>query len=340
MSAAAVSQTGGAGPLRRGVGFGSAAARAGSVADRDGTTAMPRSRTQREVFWHAFRAHRAAFVSLWVLVGIALACALLPIVLPWSPVESDKALMAASAPSMAHPLGTDQIGRDVLARLMSAGRISLLIGLMVALISATVGALVGICSAYFGGRIDEALTWVVNVLMTVPTLPLLMAMGSVVASQDSPAARVLGDVPPQWRIIVVMSLFGWMGISRVVRSQVLSLRQQEFVEAASALGSGHWRVMLAHILPNTISVLAVFTTLAVSTAIMGESSLSFLGLGVNPPTATWGNMLLEARDVFTAVQYWWLTWAPATAILVTVLCVNFVGDGMRDAFDPKSATTR
>jgi peptide/nickel transport system permease protein len=212
----------------------------------------------------------------------------------------------------------------------------LLIGLMVALISATVGGAVGIAAGYFGGKTDERIMWCVNVLMTIPSLPLLIALSSVAASEEGTAAKLFASIPPEWRIIVIMSLLGWMGISRVVRSQVMSLRKQEFVEAAIALGGNHRRVMLVHILPNTISVLAVFTTLAVSTAILAEAALSFLGMGVMPPTATWGNMLFDAKDVFTVVEYWWMAWFPATAILVTVLCVNFIGDGLRDAFDPKA----
>ncbi len=325
---------------------GRAAHRAGSIVRPSGTVGVPLtpeagavvgdSRTQRQLFFDGFRAHRAAWVSLWVLMLMGLACLLLPLVLPWSPTQIDYQHLAANAPSAAHPLGTDQLGRDVLARLLSAGRVSLMIGLVVALICAATGAIVGVVAGYFGGRTDEALMWWVNVLLTIPSLPLLIALSSVAASNSGSAAHIFRAVPPAWRIIIVMSVLGWMAISRVVRSQVVSLRKQEFVEAAIAMGGSHQRVMLVHILPNTVSVLAVFTTLTVSTAIMTESSLSFLGLGVSPPTATWGNMLLEARDVFTAIQYWWLTWFPALAILITVLSVNFVGDGIRDALDPKS----
>lgn len=314
---------------------------AGTVSSgaRDSAAAAPASadgRTQWKIFRDSFAEHRAALVSLFVLATLSLACVVLPALLPWTATQVDFGLLTAAGPSASHPLGTDAIGRDVLARLASAGRISLLIGLMVALISATIGASVGICAGYFGGKVEDRLMWVVNVLMTIPSLPLLIALSSVAASEQGAAAAIFKAVPPEWRIITIMSLLGWMGISRVVRSQVISLRNQEFVEAATALGASHWRIMLVHILPNTVSVLAVFTTLAVSTAILGESALSFLGMGVQPPTATWGNMLLDAKDVFTVVNYWWLAWFPAMAILVTVLCVNFIGDGLRDAFDPKS----
>lgn len=300
------------------------------------TSAPPQS--QREILWQSFRAHRMAFISLWVLAAIVAICVLLPVALPWRATQIDFDILSATPPGHVHVLGTDQVGRDVLSRLVSAGRVSLTIGIMVALISGTIGAAVGIVAGFFGGRVEERIMWGVNILMTIPTLPLLMAMATVVSSEDSTAARVFGAVPPEWRIIVIMSLLGWMGICRVVRSKVVQLRSQEFVEAATALGASRMRIMLVHILPNTMSVLVVFVTLAVSTAILGESALSFLGVGVSPPTATWGNMLLDARDIFTAVRYWWLAWFPALAILVTVLAINFVGDGLRDAFDPKSAT--
>ncbi|MCW2924596.1 MAG: oligopeptide transporter, partial [Thermoleophilia bacterium] len=147
---------------------------------------------------------------------------------------------------------------------------------------------------------------------------------------------IVKHVPEWMRIAGVLVALGWMGISRVVRSQVVSLRGQEFVEAAEALGGSHFRIMTVHILPNCVSVIAVFTTLAVSGAIIAESALSFLGFGVNPPTATWGNMLAEGRDLFTILNYWWVVWFPALAIFITVLSVNFIGDGVRDALDPKT----
>jgi peptide/nickel transport system permease protein len=297
-------------------------------------------RSQLRTTWDAFSAHLPARISLFIMLGMTVACIALPWVLPWSANELDYDLLAATSPSAAHPLGTDKIGRDVLARLASAGRISLLIGMSVALISASAGALVGTVQGFYGGKVDTRLGWIVDILMTIPSLPLLIAMASVVNSEGSRAGELLGKLPPQWRIILIMSVLGWMSISRVVRSQVVSLRRREFVEASIALGATDRRVMVVHILPNTISVLAVFTTLAVAGAILGESTLSFLGVGVTLPTPSWGNMLLDARDVFTAVQYWWLAWFPAGMILLSVLCVNFIGDGLRDAFDPSSKRGR
>ncbi len=334
---AAAQHTTQATPIRPGSFLGTTAARA---AQADTLPNASEERSQARAVWDSFRAHTPALVSLYVMALLTTACIALPWVLPWTSTEIDYAVLAATPPSAAHPLGTDMLGRDVLARLLEAGRISLLIGLAVAVLSASMGAFIGTVQGFYGGAIDSRLGWVVNILMTIPSLPLLIAMSSVVNSEGSAAGDLLGAIPTQWRIILIMSILGWMPISRVVRSQVVSLRRREFVEASVALGASDKRVMVVHILPNTISVLAVFTTLAVATAILSESTLSFLGLGVVLPTPSWGNMLLDAKDVFTAVNYWWLAWFPATLILVCVLCVNFIGDGLRDAFDPSRARGR
>lgn len=329
MAGAQIAGSGSAGVLPKAI------ADARGIASTEDHAITAPARSQLGQFWDAYCAHRAALAGLCVIVTMVLVCLLLPFVLVPS-TEIDFQLLRATGPSAAHPLGTDSIGRDVLSRLVNAGRTSLLIGFLVAIIAAGVGSVVGLAAGYFGGKVDGALMWFVNVLMTIPSLPLLIAVGMLVANETSKiggAIKVLGETG---RIIALFGLLGWMGISRVVRSQVLSLRKQEFVEAAHALGAGHRRIMFIHILPNSVSVIAVFTTLAVSGALMGEAALSFLGVGVQPPKATWGNMLNEARDLFSIVEYWWLAWFPAMAIFVTVLSVNFIGDGVRDALDPKS----
>ena len=308
----------------------------GQVAAGHGDTQLDSApQTQLGQFWSSFRSHRLAFIGLCTLLTMSAICLFLPFVLV-SPEEIDMSVLAATPPSAAHPFGTDMIGRDVLSRLVNAGRISLMIGFFVAIIAAAVGSTVGVVAGYFGGKLDGALMWLVNVIMTIPTIPLMISVAVLVASPTSKLGVVFGSIPEAWRIIIVLSALGWMGISRVVRSQVLSLRQQEFVEAAMALGAKSPRIMFIHILPNSVSVIAVFTTLAVSGALLSEAAMSFLGVGVQPPTATWGNMLSEARDLFTILKYWWLAWFPAFAILITVLSVNFVGDGVRDALDPKT----
>jgi peptide/nickel transport system permease protein len=293
------------------------------------------ARGQLGLFWDTFRSHRMAFMGLCVLSVIVTLCIVGPFFLS-PPTDIDMKILAATPPSAAHPLGTDTIGRDVLSRLLNAGRISLQIGFLVAILSVTIGSIVGVSAGYFGGKLDTGLMWFVNVVTTIPAIPLLIAVAVLIASPDSSFGAIFRHMSEALRITIVLSLLGWMGISRIVRSQVISLREQEYVEAARALGAKAPRIMFLHILPNSISVIAVFTTLAVSHGIMAESVLSFLGVGVNPPTATWGNMLFEARDLFSILAYWWLVWFPALMIFITVLSVNFVGDGIRDAFDPKA----
>lgn len=317
---------------------GMAAAGAAVTLPNRGTDAQPMTapaRTQLQQSWDSFRAHRAAFVGLCVLLTMIVVCAVGPFVLQ-DPDAIDMDILGYSAPSGSHLMGTDSIGRDVLSRLVNAGRTSLAIGFSVAFGAAILGAGVGVCAGYFGGRTDSVLMWIANVIMSIPSMPLLLTVAVIVANEDSKIGPVIKAFDEWMRIAFVLVALGWMGVSRVVRSQVVSLRNQEFVEAAQALGGSHFRIMTVHILPNCVSVIAVFTTLAVSGAIITESALSFLGFGVNPPAATWGNMLAEGRDLFTILQYWWVVWAPALAIFITVLSVNFVGDGVRDALDPKA----
>lgn len=309
----------------------------GRVANADAQAITRPARSQLLQTWDAFRAHRAAFIGLCTLIFMILVCAFGPLVLQ-DPNAIDMKVLGYQAPSAQHLLGTDSIGRDVLARLVNAGRSSLAIGISVALGAALIGSIVGVSAGYFGGKVDSGLMWFANVMMSIPSLPLLLTVAVIVANEDSKVGPLVQKLPEWGRIALVLIVLGWMGVSRVVRSQVVSLRNQEFVEAAIALGASHKRVMAIHILPNCVSVLAVFTTLAVSGAIIAESALSFLGFGVQPPAATWGNMLAEGRDLVTILNYWWVVWCPAIAIFVTVLSVNFIGDGVRDALDPKTQT--
>lgn len=325
--------------------FGKATTAASTVASptitlpgRGNVDAQPMSappRTQLQQTWDSFRAHRAAFVGLCVLGTMVVLCTVLPFFLA-PPDQIDMAVLGYQAPSSSHLLGTDALGRDVLSRLVNAGRTSLAIGVSVAFGAAVLGSLVGVSAGYFGGKVDSGLMWFANVMMSIPSMPLLLTVAVIVANEESKVGPIIQKVPEWARIALVLIMLGWMGVSRVVRSQVVSLRNQEFVEAAIALGATHKRVMAVHILPNCVSVLAVFTTLAVSSAIIAESALSFLGFGVQPPAATWGNMLAEGKGLITILQYWWSVWFPALAIFVTVLSVNFIGDGVRDALDPKT----
>lgn len=287
--------------------------------------------------WGALEAQPAARAGAIGLLVILLACIVVPMALPWHPEEIDRSLGTPSAygASLSHPLGTDDLGRDQLSRVLAAGRISLGIGLSVALLSLAIGATVGLVAGYFGGRVDSLTMWLVNVLMSVPPLPLLIGMSVLVASPDSHLGALVRGISEPVRIVLVLSSLGWMGFSRVIRSQVLSLRNQEFVEAAEALGAGHVRRMFLHVLPGCIPTMVVFVTFGVSGAILGESFLSFLGVGVNPPTPTWGNMLAASSELGVVLDAWWLILTPSLAILATVLVVNFLGEGLRVVLDPR-----
>src|SRR6266511_2410367 len=268
--------------------------------------------SQRALVWRRFRRHKLAMASLVALLLIGLAVALAPVLTPYNF-------------SAKHLLGTDQLGRDELTRLLYGGRVSLLVGLGVALVSAVVGTLAGAAAGYYGGRLDNFVMRLTDLFLSIPLLVLL-----IIASQAT-GGHILD-------IVLVVSLALWMFLARIVRGLFLSLREKEFVEAARAIGSSNARIIFRHMLPNALGVIIVNVTLTVAIAILTESLLSFLGFGIQPPTPTWGNMLEDGRSLMTIAG--WLVWFPGLAILVTVLCVNFLGDGLRDALDPTQRRVR
>lgn len=234
-------------------------------------------------------------------------------------------------PSVAHPLGTDELGRDVLVRLLEAGRISLAVGLGGALLAAVIGTAIGLAAGYVGGVLDALLMRVTDAVISLPLLPLLIVLaavdlGKLGLPRDSTASSVA-------RLIVIVGLFGWTTTARLVRASVLSLRSSEFVRAAQALGGGTLTILIRHILPNAAGPLIVATTLSVGNVILAESVLSFLGLGIQPPAPSWGNMLTGAQDlVFEAPR---LAWWPGLLIFLAVLSFNVLGDGLQAALDPR-----
>ncbi len=280
--------------------------------------------SQRALVWRRFRRHKLAMASLVALLLIGLAVALAPVLTPYN--FSDQHLdRILQGPSAKHLLGTDQLGRDELTRLLYGGRVSLLVGLGVALVSAVVGTLAGAAAGYYGGRLDNFVMRLTDLFLSIPLLVLL-----IIASQAT-GGHILD-------IVLVVSLALWMFLARIVRGLFLSLREKEFVEAARAIGSSNARIIFRHMLPNALGVIIVNVTLTVAIAILTESLLSFLGFGIQPPTPTWGNMLEDGRGLMTIAG--WLVWFPGLAILVTVLCVNFLGDGLRDALDPTQRRVR
>jgi len=219
-----------------------------------------------------------------------------------------------------HFLGTDELGRDVFSRILAGGRVSLALGIIVSIICVSVGTLVGATSGYFGGVVDSLIMRFVDFMLSIPALPMLMIL-----------TYLLG--PSFETMIVALSILGWMSISRVVRSQTLSLKEQDFSQAARALGATNRRIIIRHIIPNTLAPVLVAMTLMVASAILSEAQLSYLGLGIQPPTPSWGNMLMNARQYLTTAP--WLAVWPGLCIFLTLLSINFVGDAMRDALDPK-----
>jgi len=243
-------------------------------------------------------------------------------------IPTDRHLFGVDPPNRIYLLGTDPFGRDVLSRLLFGGQISLTVGLVGIAITFTFGMLLGGISGYFGGWIDTGIMRFTELLLSIPGLYLLIALRQVFPS-DMPSTQVyLG-------IIAILSFIGWAGLARIIRGMVLSIKRQEFVTAAEALGVGRMQIIARHILPNTMSFVIVAATISVPAYILGEVVLSFLGVGVQEPAASWGNMLNQARSLRVLSSFPWLLWAPGIAIFMTVLAWNFLGDGLRDALDPR-----
>jgi peptide/nickel transport system permease protein len=267
------------------------------------------------------RKHRMAMIGFFLLLLIIGIVVVGPLVWRVDPLKQSEGIEDVFLPpSPAHPLGTDDYGRDVLARLLYGGRISLFIGFMAAISSVFLGAVVGLISGFFGGKIDTILMRLVDIMLSIPVFPLLIALASILGKGV-------------WQIILVIVVFGWMGDARLVRSVVLTLREEEFSEAERAIGSSPWRIMFVHYLPNVMAPIIVSTTLGIGSAIVYEASISFLGFGVQAPLPSWGNMLQNAQDYIFTHQA--LVWYPGLAIFLTVLSFNFIGDGLRDAMDPR-----
>jgi peptide/nickel transport system permease protein len=277
-----------------------------------------------------FFRHKLAVVGMVLVVLFTFLAVFASVLAPFDPYKQNLA-PSYSNPTAEHLLGTDELGRDVFSRLLYAARISLFITLVVNFSSEFVGVLIGAISGYFGGWVDNVIQRIVEFLLTLPTLPLLLFFSAILRGITIPG------LPDEWSKAIVISfvliIFGWLGATRLVRGMVLSLREQEFVQAARALGASDWKIIVRHMIPNSLAPVIVDLTLGLGGVIVLEAALSFLGFGITPPVPTWGNMLQNVQERMW--QQPWLAFYPGLCIFLTSLSFNYIGDGLRDALDPR-----
>lgn len=291
----------------------------------------------RQRVWRRFLRHRLAIASAGVLAALALLAVLAPAIEAALGVDAEAADLfnRLAPPSAAHWLGTDELGRDLLARLLYGDRVSLAVGLAAAAASAVIGTAVGLTAGFYGGRIDGFLMRFTDAVISLPVLPLLIVLAAIdLRKLGLPDHWAASEAASLYRIIAIITLVGWTTVARLVRAEALSMRAREFVRAAEAQGAGAWRIARLHILPNVVSPIIVATTLSVGNIILFESVLSFLGLGIQPPVPSWGNMLTNAQDLIwdtPEIAFW-----PGVLIFATVIAFNFLGDGLQDALDPRA----
>jgi peptide/nickel transport system permease protein len=274
--------------------------------------------TPRKRAWTMFRQHKPAMISLVVLIIMIFMVVFAPQIAPYEFDQVDFK-NTKSPPTRTHIMGTDDLGRDMFTRIFYGGRISMMIGFSVAVVGTLLGATIGSIAGFYGKTADNLLMRFTDIAYSIPSLPLMIVLSAYTKS----------SIP---FMILIIGFMSWMSMARVVRAQVMSIKENEYVTAAYFIGVSNAEIILRHILPNTLGPIIVGATLSVGTAIIIESSLSFLGLGVMPPTPSWGNMLQDSQRSMSLQP--WLTIFPGMAILITVLCINFLGDGLRDAFDP------
>ena len=231
--------------------------------------------------------------------------------------------IANKAPSIEHVLGTDDLGRDILVRLVYGGRVSLAVGLGATFISLTIGVFLGAIAGYFGGKIDLLITILIDIFMCLPFFIIAIILASLIG-------------PSMWNSVVIIGFLGWTTIARIVRGQVLALKERQFIEAATCLGMDSMEIIFKHIIPNIMSSIIVYATLGIAGAILAESGLSYLGMGVKQPVPSWGNMLSTARNMKSLMRYWWQWAPPGVMVFLTILSINFIGDGLRRTINPRT----
>ena len=272
--------------------------------------------------WTQYRQHRLAVVALGCIMVLLLVAVFCPLLAPYDPnVQGDLLHSRYLTPSFQHPFGTDKFGRDVFSRVLFGSRISLLVAFLVVVIAVSVGTVYGAVSGFAGGAADALMMRLVDLLLAFPSIFLIITL---VALFGSHLALLIG----------ILGFTGWMGVARLVRAEVLALKEREFIQAARVLGASRWRIIFWHLIPNCLTPVIVAATLKVGVIILVESSLSFLGLGVQPPIASWGSIINDGREALLSA--WWVSTFPGLAIVLTVTSFNLVGDGLRDALDPRA----
>ena len=287
--------------------------------------------------WTRLIRHRLALASLIFLLVLLVLSLAAPWIADWRGIDptATDLFRRFEPPSAEHWLGTDDLGRDLFQRLLDGGRVSLLVGVSGALLSAIIGALIGVVAGYLGGRLDAVLMRVTDGVIALPMLPLLIVLAAVDPRKIGvPIDIAQSETFSLYRIVVIVSLTGWTTVARLVRAETLSLKARDFTRAAKALGAQPTRIMFRHILPNAAGSLVVATTLSIGGLVLLESTLSFLGLGTQPPAASWGNMLTGAQELLQQAPV--LALLPGLMIFLTVIAFNFLGDGLQDALDPRS----
>lgn len=280
------------------------------------------------IVFKRLKRNKLAIAGMWILIILVLVAIFGPIISPYK-METIDLYNINAEPTVQHILGTDSVGRDVLTRLMYAGRISLTVGVIAVLVEVVIGSILGALAGYYGGIVDGIIMRITDIFLCFPFLPLLIMMSALMSDLK---------VKPEYRMYVVMFIIGilsWPSLCRIIRGQILSLREQEFMQAAEALGLKDRRKMFKHLLPNTFASIIVSATLGIGGAILTESSLSFLGLGITPPTPSWGTMVQVVNDMYVLENQPWLWAPPGICIFLTVMAINLFGDGLRDALDPK-----
>lgn len=291
--------------------------------------------TSRNTVWSRFRKHKLAMAGAIVLLLMVVVAVFAPRLAPYDPNAIDNVhwqgnplppCFQDAGQCGRHTLGSDENGRDLLSRLMFGARISLTVGVAAVIMELIIGTALGAMAGYYGGWVDYVMMRITDVFLSIPLLPLLLTLTAIVAASSSKASLGFGV------IVLIIGALSWPGVARLVRASYLSLREREYTEAAKALGNGDARIILRHLLPNAVAPIIVQATLDVANVIVLESTLSFLGFGIQPPTASWGNMLANAEANLEVA--WWAAVFPGLCILITVLAINYIGDGLRDALDP------